>query len=65
MLTSSGLLFNHRKVKVQGMVQGVVQGGSGSGVIEESCQSEMEIDEEVREKTIHRGETRCNLCQRF
>ena len=28
-------------------------------------QSEMEIDEEVRERTIHRGETRCDLCQRF
>ena len=38
--------------------------GSSSRVIEESSQSEMEIDEEVRERTIHRGETRCDLCQR-
>ena len=64
LLTRSGLLLNHKQVEVQGVVQRVVQGGSSSRVIEESSQSEMEIDEEVRERTIHRGKTRCDLCQR-
>ena len=38
--------------------------GSSSRIIEESSQSEMEIDEEVRDRRIERGETRCELCQR-
>ena len=37
---------------------------SSSRIIEESSQSEMEIDEEVRDRRIESGETRCELCQR-
>ena len=49
-------------------------GGSGSTgdrgdrghsrLVEESSQDDMEIDEEVKERRIHRGETRCDFCKR-
>ena len=32
--------------------------------MEESSQDDMEIDEEVKERRIHRGETRCDFCKR-
>ena len=46
-------------------------GGSGSTgdrgslrLVEESSQDDMEIDEEVKERRIHRGKTRCDFCKR-
>ena len=40
-------------------------GARGSSrLVEESSQDDMEIDEEVNERRIHRGETRCDFCKR-
>ena len=41
------------------------RGDRGSSrLVEESSQNDMEIDEEVKEKRIHRGETRYDFCKR-
>ena len=41
------------------------RGDRGSSrLVEESSQDDMEIDEEVRDRRIHRGETRCEFCKR-
>ena len=41
------------------------RGDRGSSrLVEESSQDDMEIDEEVKERRIHRGETRCDFCKR-
>ena len=37
---------------------------ASSRLVEESSQDDMEIDEEVRDRRIHRGETRCDFCKR-
>ena len=40
------------------------RGGRGSSrLVEESNQDDMEIDEEVKERRIHREETRCDFCK--
>ena len=41
------------------------RGDRGSSrLVEESSQDDTEIDEEVKDRRIHRGETRCDFCKR-